>query len=87
MASKTCMISGAKFSHPDPKVQIDPFLVQHLMYAMSNDEESRKTFFGALVKDQLCVDLVSRAMLNTNCEEVGISVPGTLAEFFLSYRD
>ena len=87
MAKKICMITGAAFDHPDKNIQVDPFLVQNLMYAMANDETSRKTFFQTLAKDQKCMNVITEAMLTTNCEEVGISVPGTLAEFFLSHWD
>ena len=81
-----CMISGSLFDHPDPNVKISPFITENLCYCLSNDENLRKVFFSSLSKDDECMKLMAESILNVDAEEVGISVPGTLADFFLSFR-
>lgn len=81
-----CVLTGLTFQHPDKNMKVEPSVIENICYAMCNNEDARKVFFSAVVKDEECMNQIIQAMLTTNAQEVGLSVPGTLAEVFLSRR-
>lgn len=78
-----CIISGQTIQHTDRNVKVEPFIVRELLYVASVDEESRQLLCKALLNNQETITKVAEVLLSVKCEEVGLSVPGTLAEFFL----
>ena len=80
------IITGVNFRSNDPEEQVEPTVVGSIVHGINNNPKFKKEVVSAIMQDTDCVNVMASAVMNCKASDIGISVPGTLAEFFQAVR-
>jgi len=80
------MITGEYFDTTDTECNIQPFVMENICREMKRNKQLLETVLSAMVQDTECVNVIAMAVMNCRASDIGISAPGTIAEFFLRSR-
>ena len=78
----TCIVTGVEFETSDPDCVISPLAMENIVKEITNNKKLKNVVISAMVKDTDCMNALAAAMMNCKAADIGISVPGTIAEFF-----
>lgn len=84
---KECILTGITFSTDDREKQISPVAMENIVREINHNKQFKEEVVSAIMQDEQCLRLITTAVLSCKMEDLGISVPGTVAEFFCEMRE
>ena len=84
---KRDVFTGEQFKTDDPNEVMAPATKRYIRDLFINDKKIQREVISAIVHDDEVRLAITKSILACSAEEVGLSSPGTVAEFFLRLRD
>jgi hypothetical protein len=80
---KMCILTGVEFQTQDRDQNISPTAMTSIVRELKTSPNFRLEVITATLSDAECLRTIARAILAVKASDVGISAPGSVAEFFL----
>jgi archaellum component FlaG (FlaF/FlaG flagellin family) len=84
---RTCAISGIEFETTNRDEQVSPVTRELIIKSITSDKQLLKEVSAAILGDTEIMMEIAKALLAVDANDIGLSHPGNVGEFFLNIRD
>lgn len=84
--SNQCRFCKVMFPVKDPNEHVCTDCLAEMKKVLSEDEKLKYQFLEIVIKDEVCIERIAKAVFTVPVKNVGIGGEGSLAEFFRKDR-